>query len=497
MLRLLIVDDSVEAAEAIVSGLRNGGMAVRVRRAPRTRTTLTACSPAARSTWCSPRSDAKHIALRRRSMQAVEASGKDIPVLMLVDTLDDSHLLQAMRAGARGVVAARPHADTCSDAVRAEWADLEARRAPAPPRSAGARDRAPLRRPDRLLARPHRLRPRRHAHPRQPGLPGDVRLRVLRGHRRHVAARPDRAADTSTTSSNCSSSSSRASRRRRATSSRRSAPDGSRFAASHGIHRGHLRGRALPADRAPPPGDRRPGAGARSRGRCASATRSPACSTARPSCAQLEDAVADAAQNGQRTHGLLLIEPDHYANLLQEIGLDAADELLAALAAAPALARWARTTSPRASATTSSPCSARNSDHVQTAALAETVRAPSPATCSRSATARSVATVSIGGVQIGEKIASVPQVLAKASQGLQSADGRGRQPRRDLRSRRRRSRRGRTHRRPGSQRIRDALRGDQFVLNFQPMISLHGDARRECTKRCCACEAPTARLVRR
>jgi poly(3-hydroxybutyrate) depolymerase len=36
-LRLLIVDDSVEAAEAIVSGLRNAGIAVRPSR-PETRT---------------------------------------------------------------------------------------------------------------------------------------------------------------------------------------------------------------------------------------------------------------------------------------------------------------------------------------------------------------------------------------------------------------------------------------------------------------------------
>ena len=35
------------------------------------------------------------------------------------------------------------------------------------------------------------------------------------------------------------------------------------------------------------------------------------------------------------------------------------------------------------------------------------------------------ATVSIGGVQIGEKIASVTQVLAKASQGVQSSVGVG------------------------------------------------------------------------
>ena len=43
-----------------------------------------------------------------------------------------------------------------------------------------------------------------------------------------------------------------------------------------------------------------------------------------------------------------------------------------------------------------------------------------------------------------------PQILAKASQGLQSIDRRGRQPRRDLRPRRGRPRRGRARRRPGS-----------------------------------------------
>ena len=45
----------------------------------------------------------------------------------------------------------------------------------------------------------------------------------------------------------------------------------------------------------------------------------------------LEDAVAGAAQN-QGQHGLLLLEPDHYQRLLQEIGLDSADALLAAIA---------------------------------------------------------------------------------------------------------------------------------------------------------------------
>jgi multidomain signaling protein FimX len=45
----------------------------------------------------------------------------------------------------------------------------------------------------------------------------------------------------------------------------------------------------------------------------------------------LEDAVADAAQN-QGQHGLLLVEPDHYQRLLNEIGLDSADTILTALA---------------------------------------------------------------------------------------------------------------------------------------------------------------------
>src|SRR5690606_16756533 len=45
----------------------------------------------------------------------------------------------------------------------------------------------------------------------------------------------------------------------------------------------------------------------------------------------LEDAVADAAQNAGR-QGLLLIEPDHYAHLLQGIGLDASDDLIGACA---------------------------------------------------------------------------------------------------------------------------------------------------------------------
>src|SRR5690606_8448006 len=45
----------------------------------------------------------------------------------------------------------------------------------------------------------------------------------------------------------------------------------------------------------------------------------------------LEGAV-DAAAQGSARHGMLLVEPDHYQHLLADIGLDSADDLLAAAA---------------------------------------------------------------------------------------------------------------------------------------------------------------------
>ena len=45
----------------------------------------------------------------------------------------------------------------------------------------------------------------------------------------------------------------------------------------------------------------------------------------------LETAVAGTAQSGAH-HGFLLVEPDHFVRLMQEIGLGAADDLIAAIA---------------------------------------------------------------------------------------------------------------------------------------------------------------------
>ena len=122
-LRLLIVDDSVEAAEAIISGLRNSGIAVRPTR-PDGEDDLCAMLASNPPDLLIAARDARSVPLER-VMQLVDASGKDLPVLMLVDAVDDERLLQITTLGARGVVL-RGHKSQIEHSVRAEWTDLHA-----------------------------------------------------------------------------------------------------------------------------------------------------------------------------------------------------------------------------------------------------------------------------------------------------------------------------------------------------------------------------------
>jgi diguanylate cyclase (GGDEF)-like protein/PAS domain S-box-containing protein len=187
---------------------------------------------------------------------------------------------------------------------------------------------------------------------------------------------------------------------------------------------------------------------------------------------ELETAVAGAA-DGKGAQALLLLEADNYENRLGEIGLAQADHLLKALAQRisdnlegdVAAARFTDH---------SFALLLRGHDHKQTQALAEKLRAAFDGKIVE-LTDKSVAlSVSIGGVQIGEKIASVPQILAKASQCLQSAEGVGGN-RIEIFDPASRDRAEEERIAAWVQRIKDALREDQFVLNFQPMISLTGD----------------------
>ena len=104
-LRLLIVDDSVEAAEAVVSGLRNSGIAVRPSR-PEAEDQLAGLIANQSPDLAVVARDAK-LVTAQAVLQQVAASGKDLPILLIVEEIDEAGVLEAMTLGARGVVLRR------------------------------------------------------------------------------------------------------------------------------------------------------------------------------------------------------------------------------------------------------------------------------------------------------------------------------------------------------------------------------------------------------
>jgi diguanylate cyclase (GGDEF)-like protein/PAS domain S-box-containing protein len=192
----------------------------------------------------------------------------------------------------------------------------------------------------------------------------------------------------------------------------------------------------------------------------------------------LEDAVADAAQH-RAQYGLLLLEPDNYQRILHEIGLDCADDLLAAIADCIRQAVGEPLADGSAHAARFSEHSfavLAPGDHTQTAALAERILGAFAARVFEVGGSSSTITASIGGVQIGEKIASVTQVLAKASQCVQSSQGVGGNhaevfdPSTTDRAEEERIQ-------AWVERLHDALDNDRFLLHYQPIIHLLGEPR--------------------
>lgn len=187
---------------------------------------------------------------------------------------------------------------------------------------------------------------------------------------------------------------------------------------------------------------------------------------------ELDAAIAEAAE-GRGDQALLLVELDSYSALLNEIGLGHADELLersarrleTALGRSDIAARF----SDHGFALLT-----RGSDHNASRALAERVRAAFHGSIIEVGDRSISPTVSIGGVQIGQKIASAQQVLVKASQGLQDAQTEGGN-RALLYDPAARDRAEEERLQQWVERIKSAIAGDGFVLNYQPIISLHGD----------------------
>ncbi len=185
----------------------------------------------------------------------------------------------------------------------------------------------------------------------------------------------------------------------------------------------------------------------------------------------VEHAVAQAGRSEGR-FGLLLIEPDHYARLLPEIGLDSADALIGALARVLAQsvgdqAHVARFGEHSFAVLTEAP-------YAQTVALADRIREAFASQVFSIGERSATVTVSVGGVQVGEKIASIGQVLARATECTQAALELGNTTRVFDPAAVDRVEEERIQH--WVARIRQALDGDGFQLHYQPVLNLQGEA---------------------
>lgn len=465
VLRLLIVDDSIEAAEAIVSGLRNGGIAVRPCR-PESEDGLAEVLGAQPFDLILVAQDATSITLSQ-VMQHVDASGKDLPVVVILDTLDNNGLLHALDHGARGV-ALRSRIDHVQSVVRTEWSDLEVRRAL---RRLEAQVRETERRCDTLIESSRDpiayVHEGMHIRANQAYLEmfGFESFEDIEGMSLLDLVAPEHVSGFK--------------QLLKAMSKGESPPpryelqardmDGTVFPAvmefSPASYEGEQCLQAVFRRQEADPELAREVEELRQRDQVTGLLNRQTFLRA------LEDAVAGSATAGDH-HGLLLVEPDHYVRLLQEIGLDAADPLITALAGrlqgvlgdGDHAARFGEH---------QFAILCRDSDHVRTAQVAERVRTAFADNVVEAGSHSLNITASIGGVQIGEKIASVPQVLGKASQGVQSAVAMGGN-RAEIFDPGAVDRAEEEKVKAWVSRIRDTLDKGSFQLHYQPVISLTG-----------------------
>ena len=466
-LRLMIVDDSVEAAEAIVSALRNAGIAVRPLR-PESADELAAMIGGQSVDLVAAAQDSKAVPLAAL-MQQVAASGKDLPVIAIADGVDEDGFVEAMSAGVRKV-ALRHRPQLLLAAVRDEWADLEARRAL---RRLEARVRETERRCDALIesSRDPIAYVHEGMHIRANGayleMFGYDDFEDIEGMSLLDLVAPQHLEGFKQLLKDLA----------------RGEPPPPR----HELEARDINGNAFPASmeftQAQYEGEpclqvvfRRQELDPelaheieelRQRDQVTGLLNRPTFLRA------LEDAVASAARDNAQ-HGLLLVEPDHYQRLLQDIGLDSADSMLAAMGQRlQALLGDGNARAARFSEHTLAVL-LPGSDHNQTAAMAERILDAFASHVFPIGSRSSVITASIGGVQIGEKIASVSQVLAKASAGVQSSIGVGGN-RFELFDPSAVDRAEEEHVQAWVTRLRDALDNEGFVMHYQPVISLQGD----------------------
>ncbi|HVI26936.1 MAG TPA: EAL domain-containing protein [Xanthomonadaceae bacterium] len=469
-LRLMIVDDSVEDAEAIVSMLRNAGIAVRPLR-PAT----------AEETQEMVRGQAIDLVLAAQHsqgvqmdevLQLVKSSGKDLPVIAVADRVDDEVLTQALAGGVRGI-ALRHKPQQLLGVVRTEWTDLDARRAL---RRLEAQVRETERRCDALIESSRD--PIAYVHEGMHIRANAAYLEMfgyesfdeIEGMSLLDLVAPQHVEGFKQLLKSLSKGEPPPPRHELTARDL----EGNDFPAvmefTQALYEGEPCIQVVFRRQEIDPELAREVEELRQRDQTTGLLNRPTFLRA------LEDAVADAAQR-QAQYGLLLLEPDHYQRLLQEIGLDSADALLAAVAERlrGVIAGQLEDGSAQAArfGEHSLAVLARG-DHKVTTALAERIREAFASHVFEVAGRSSVITASIGGVQVGEKIASVTQVLAKANQGVQSSIGVGGN-RFEIFDPSAVDRAEEERIQAWVARLRDALANDRFLLHYQPVISLQGE----------------------
>ncbi len=467
VIRLLLVEDQLEDAEHLISMLRNGGMAIRPQR-PESLEDLDNLLANQSIDMVLARSEAKYIAFADVARR-VEATGKDIPVLASADALDEKTVLALIAAGARDV-ALRTRAEHVQFVVRNEFQSLLSRRGL---RHLEAALRETERRCDALISSSRD--PIAYVHQGMHIRANEAYLEMF-GFEEFEDIEGLSVLDL-VSPAHADAFKQLLKRIDKGETPPRQMPiraqksDGSEFDASMEFTPATYEGepclqlvfrqqtvdenmvRELDTLR-----QRDPVTELYNR---------------QHFMTDVEAAVAVAA-DGKGAQSLLLIEPDNYENRLGEIGLAHADELLRQIAARMRSALQGDVAAARFS-DHSFAVLARKHDHKQTQELAERIRGAFDGHILEIGKQSLSLSVSIGGVQIGEKIASLPQIMAKASQCLQSAEGVGGN-RIEIFDPAARDRAEEDRIQAWVQRIKEALKEDQFVLNFQPMISLTGDS---------------------
>lgn len=465
-LRLMIVDDSGEDAEAIVSTLRNGGIAVRPLRPldADELAQMVASQPmdlvlAARSARGIPLSGV---------LSTVDASGKDIPVIVLADAITESDWLSDQASGARGVVL-RGRAEHLFHVLRSEWSDLETRRAV---RRLDVQLREFERRCDALISSSRD--PIAYIHEGMHIRANEAYLEMLgfesfdevEGLSLLDLVAPQYVNDFKQLLKSLSKGEAPPPRFELEARSL----DGDQFPATLEFATATYEGepcvqvvfrRREEFD----PELAREVEDLRQRDVVTGLLNRPTFLQA------LEEAVSQVARGEH--YSLLLLEPDHYQRLLQDIGIDSADALIAAMAKRLAEQLDSSATAARFGERTFAVLLKGN--HARTSAVAETLRAAFASHVFNAGERSTSVTASVGGVQIGEKIASIGLVLTRATDSLQTATSLGGN-RIEIFDPGAVDRAEEERVQNWIARLRDALANDHFLLHYQPVVSLQGEA---------------------